>query len=322
MSKRIMPTIARPGNDVLRGAEDIADEIGKLSSKSGFRTLLALGFDYACIVGAIWLFHVTRHPAAFILSFIVSSARAQAIGVIGHDASHGLCFKSPKLNEHIGRWLISYPLFVFSVSRFRKVHLQHHRRLNSDADPDYASSITSPDFRFPQSRVAYLWMLLKTFFFGGLIHYSHTSPAAKEKKGESLSLGYWAGNLIFWAVLVSLAVRFDFWFELLSLWLLPLLTGAMLAIKIRMIFEHFGLKHDSDFSGTRNVETGCIERFLFAPHNVSHHLSHHLYPSVPFYNLPKVTKLLKERTNFCDLTGSYDGYFLGKRPAIKGILWG
>ena len=34
------------------------------------------------------------------------------------------------------------------------------------------------------------------------------------------------------------------------------------------------------------------ERCFFAPHNINHHIEHHLFPGVPFYNLPKLSAAL------------------------------
>jgi len=50
-----------------------------------------------------------------------------------------------------------------------------------------------------------------------------------------------------------------------------------------------------------------LQTFFFAPHQVNYHMEHHQYPSVPFFNLPKVHRLLKERGSLPE-TNLYTGY--------------
>jgi fatty acid desaturase len=61
---------------------------------------------------------------------------------------------------------------------------------------------------------------------------------------------------------------------------------------------------------TRHVDATWLERLVLAPINVNYHLAHHLYPSVPFYNLPKLHKRLMAYEVFREhahITNSYLG---------------
>jgi fatty acid desaturase len=33
---------------------------------------------------------------------------------------------------------------------------------------------------------------------------------------------------------------------------------------------------------------------IFAPHNMNYHMAHHLWPSIPYYNLPAADALVRE----------------------------
>ena len=46
---------------------------------------------------------------------------------------------------------------------------------------------------------------------------------------------------------------------------------------------------------TRTTLARWWERLILAPNRVNFHLEHHLYMTVPHYNLPRLHKLLKTR---------------------------
>jgi fatty acid desaturase len=241
MAIKLRPVIIK-GKGLLEISKEIESMVGELAKPSGAQTLKALSFDYSLLFSTIFLFHWARSSGNFtllelmVIGFLCLfplGAAAHGIGVIGHDNAHRISFKNLKVNDHAGRWLISYPLIVFSVDRFWKVHKQHHLGLNSDNDPDYISSMSSKSFHFPMSRGRYAWVLFKTFFFGGLIHYSGTSDAAKQKREEKVTLGYKVGLAFYWVSVVAVVAYFGLFWEL-GLWVLSLLTAAMLFIKIRM----------------------------------------------------------------------------------------
>jgi fatty acid desaturase len=52
------------------------------------------------------------------------------------------------------------------------------------------------------------------------------------------------------------------------------------------------MDYDEELGSTRTVIPYLWERCFFAPHNISYHLEHHLFPGVPFYNLPKLSAAL------------------------------
>lgn len=83
---------------------------------------------------------------------------------------------------------------------------------------------------------------------------------------------------------------------------------------IRSVAEHFGeMAHEDDLSSSRTVRTNVIERFFLAPHSVGYHLEHHLFPGVPFYNLPRLHEMLMQQEIYQEKAHITDGY-------IKGLL--
>ena len=41
-----------------------------------------------------------------------------------------------------------------------------------------------------------------------------------------------------------------------------------------------------------------LEKFFILPRNIGYHIEHHWYPSVPFYRLPELHRLLMARNGF------------------------
>src|SRR6185295_11197892 len=74
--------------------------------------------------------------------------------------------------------------------------------------------------------------------------------------------------------------------QYLVLWVLPLVTVVQAILRLRAIAEHGAT---TDFSSPltaarTNLAPAWLEWLIF-PHSVNYHIEHHLYASVPHYNL-------------------------------------
>jgi fatty acid desaturase len=78
------------------------------------------------------------------------------------------------------------------------------------------------------------------------------------------------------------------------------------------VAEHFGsMDYSEELGSTRTVIPFFWERAIFAPHNVNFHLEHHLYPSVPFYNLPALHHVAMRNPAFAQHAHLTKGYSVG-----------
>ncbi|MGH8733379.1 MAG: fatty acid desaturase, partial [Burkholderiales bacterium] len=83
--------------------------------------------------------------------------------------------------------------------------------------------------------------------------------------------------------------------QYLVLWWLPLVTVVQAILRLRAIAEHGAT---TDFSSPltaarTNVAPAWLEWLIF-PHHVNYHIEHHLYASVPHYNLPALHRELSK----------------------------
>ena len=84
--------------------------------------------------------------------------------------------------------------------------------------------------------------------------------------------------------------------QYLVLWILPLVTVVQAILRLRAISEHGAT---TDFSSPltaarTNVAPAWLEWLIF-PHHVNYHIEHHLYASVPHYNLRRLHQEMSRR---------------------------
>lgn len=56
--------------------------------------------------------------------------------------------------------------------------------------------------------------------------------------------------------------------------------------EFRTIAEHLVLPNQTKLDASRHTDGTWIERLTLCPFNINYHLDHHLFPQVPWYNLP------------------------------------
>ena len=100
------------------------------------------------------------------------------------------------------------------------------------------------------------------------------------------------------------------WLYFLLLWVVPFMTAFMFINRVRSLAEHYGVEMEHELNATRHVTATWWEKLIFSPCNVNYHLEHHLFPSVPFFNLPKLHQRLMNEEIFrrhAHLTRGYLG---------------
>lgn len=109
-------------------------------------------------------------------------------------------------------------------------------------------------------------------------------------------------------------------------WLLPSLIGQVF-LRGYLLAEHRACDTDTNmFANTRTTQTSWIECKL--AWNMPYHLEHHAFPYVPFYLLPELHAVLKEKLNGNDAfyaksgckPDGQNGYFSVHRKIISDIL--
>lgn len=258
-----------------------------LSRIRPWRGILQVALEWFGIAVAIFLCQRYWHPALFILTVMWLGARQNALAVMMHEAVHYRLLPNRKWNDWVGEIFTAWPVLV-TVNGFRQTHWAHHRSPNTPNDPDWQRKQTEL-FEYPKSGLDMIYITLKYWLgFYAIKQLLEVNQAAK----IPARLKY--ARLAFYAAVLTASIVFHFWLGLLIYWFLPLFTYFLWIIYIRGVAEHFGgiEDHDDLLQKTRHIEANFFERLLIAPNYIHVHIGHHLYPSVPFYNLKELQRIL------------------------------
>ena len=284
-----------------------------LFKTNAYRHIGAMAFDWVIIFAAIYYGILYFNPFTYVLAVIIIGARMHALAILMHDATHYRFLKNRKWNDLLTNLLTMYPLFT-SIEKYRQNHMRHHRHLNTEHDPDWVSKLGKREFRFPKTKREFLQTVFSYFIlYQGLrdamwfLKRFGSPEASSNGKPENQK-----ARLVFYALLFTALTVGGFWKYYVLFWIVPYLSTFFMFQYIRSVAEHFGeLAYDHLLTSTRSVKATLLERFFIAPHNVGYHLEHHLYPGVPFYNLPQLHEVLMEDSGYNDKAHITQGYVSG-----------
>ncbi len=237
-------------------------------------------------------------PVVVIPCVILIGTRQHALFILAHDAAHYRLFESRWLNDALGRACATVQ--GLSMRTYRVVHRLHHNNLYGPADPD-----TAIHGGYPRGRAYLAKKLAKdltgltawktyAYFFGAPAINTETNIALRplNDTSERLRREARADRVVvigFHVLALALAAASGHLVEYLVLWVLPLLTVVQAILRLRAIAEH-GATTDfsSPLTAARTNLGGPLVEWLIFPHRVNYHIEHHLYASVPHYNLPEL----------------------------------
>lgn len=285
--------------------------IKALSALSPWKTTLALAFDWLVIAAAIATSIHISHPAAYIAAVLVIGGRMHALATLIHEFAHYRFIAGKNASDWIGDLLLAWPLGA-TIDSYRHNHAAHHRYTNTEQDPDWTIKLGRKHFTFPQKWSYALSNLMGYVLAVNSIRDIRTALTLLSKDQDKVPRAYKAARLSFYIAAIAPITLLGVWKGFALYWVVPFFTAFPLLMYIRSVSEHFGsMDYDHQLGGTRTVYPYLWERAFMAPHNVHYHLDHHLYPSVPFYNLPGLHALLLTNRQFREDAHITRGYSTG-----------
>jgi fatty acid desaturase len=286
-------------------------EIRRLSRLSPWRSSAHIALEWALVFGAATLCWKYWHPALYVVTVAFIGARQHALMLLAHDAAHWRLFRSRALNDWAGEAFLAWPLVLFSMQAYRQNHLPHHRSLNTEGDPDWVRKQT-PDWEFPMKPGQLARMLVMDALGIGFVRFmilmSRMPKTAARKPAEGRALA--VARLAFLLATAVTLTALHAWKFYLLFFVVPFVTWLQLVFHVRSIAEHFAIpRRPGIHAGTRTVLTSWFDRLFVVSKNGNHHLEHHLFPSVPFYRLPELHRLLMEQPAFRDRAYLTQGYW-------------
>jgi fatty acid desaturase len=241
----------------------------------------------------------------YVVTVVVIASRQHALMVLTHDGIHKRLSRSLWMNDWCTRLTAAFPVFI-SLAKWRFIHLYHHQYTHTADDPDRAIYA-----RYPLASKKWRLLLLRDLcgvnILSTLKYFVDipfiTTDFNRQFLGEAREAQYrqiadMRAFVVFWSVMFIVGLSYGgskaVWLFVLY-WLVPYCTCTQVCFRIRGAIEHGNVPDPQNpYQQTRTYFLSPVLGFFFAPKQVNYHLEHHLYPSVPFYNLPRLHALLRQ----------------------------
>jgi len=281
--------------------------IQRLTARSAWRATAAWLHDIIVLAFAIGVaLYFWPNPLVILAAVLVIGTRQHALFVVAHESAHYLLYENRRLNDLAGRGCAM--LQGLSMCTYRVIHRMHHNNLYGELDPD-----TALHGGYPRGRGYLVKKLVKdlsgltawktyAYFLGGAPGLNtQTNVALRPLDDTSSKLRDDARadrNLViaFHVVALLFFAWSGYLIQYLVLWILPLVTVVQAILRLRAIAEH-GATFDfsSPLTAARTNTAPAWLRWAIFPHNVNYHIEHHLYASVPQYNLPALHAQMRKQ---------------------------
>jgi fatty acid desaturase len=300
---------ARPGDVGANAPVKLTrEELTRLSIVSSWRAWFHIGVEWSLIATTIFLCERFWHPMLYVFAVAFIGSRQHALLVLMHDGVHYRLFRNRPLNDWVSEVVLAWPHLV-TARQYRKNHFGHHKFLNTPQDPDLIRRKGDPAWVFPQKTAAMAKMLFRDAT--GLNAPAMLKLAAAVAKADEVPTWFLVTRYGFYAAALAIVVYLGAFTGFLLFWIVPMFTWLVLIMRLRSIAEHHAIDGpQSEYGLTRTTQATLFERIFVAPKNVNYHIEHHFFPSVPFYRLPELHRVLMSKPGFSEgahLTHSYLG---------------
>jgi fatty acid desaturase len=284
------------------------DEIKALTRTSNLAGALVVAWIWAVIVGCLAVLAWIPNPLVFVAVVILLGGRQLALAVAMHDAAHGTLFRTRWLNTVLADWLCARPVWS-DTARYRTHHLAHHAHTGTDRDPDLGLALAEPMPRGSLVRklarditgLSGLRRVVGLLAIDAelLVYDVGGGPRRAPRRSAGYHLRALAKNiykplLANAVIFAALALAGHAW--LFAAWAVAYMTMFSLVIRVRSLAEHAcTVRTDDQLLNTRTTRAGLLARMTFAPLHVNYHLEHHMLPTVPWWRLPAMHRMLIAR---------------------------
>jgi fatty acid desaturase len=285
------------------------ERVRELSQLRPWRVVRDVVLCWLSILGA-WT-AVALWPRGWVVAIavVIVTTRYYALFIIGHDGMHKRVLSRASANDLFCDLLVFGPILaIVRLNSFN--HLAHHRFLASERDPDRHKHACFDKSTRPE------YLAFLTGLRGVLVNARHVFfPESDPDTGRrSRYVGRDIAIIGGWQVLLGGGLTAAIaWWAYPVLWAVPVyLTG--LADVVRAFAEHSHPEADRKADKHRLITyvSHPVERLFLAPMKMNFHAAHHLWTSIPYYNLPAADREMRANPNSAGLLwrGSYVAYLI------------
>jgi beta-carotene hydroxylase len=223
------------------------------------RTLVLLGAMYAIIVGNAALYYTRPLPLA--VHVLLGALGIHLAFTVWHEAVHENLSRGRWVNELVGVLAMLPYMAPYFLGKW--IHLEHHRRLNTEQDPNlvYAGgSLLTLPLRYARA----------------LRYPRRVLTADPRTRGERFSDRVTIALVV---AVYGVALARGMLLDVLVLWLVPFVLAKLTMDWYINWLPHVGLPPDR-YRGTRIIDVAWLTPLVLL-HN--YHAVHHLWPALPWY---------------------------------------
>lgn len=253
-----------------------------------FTTLLVWSMIVVVIGAAIYFDRYLGYILSALLYYLaalVIGPMRHAISLLGHEGAHGLISKNKKTNNFLAEIFSFFPSFV-RMRQYEKFHKPHHTHLGTEQDGElHHKKVMNENWNLPMTK-SWMWKRVLLDLVG--MGYKEVLTIIKFV-GTPKNVKDVLYPLIWWGVVLGLITYYGGFLsslKVLFIWNLSMFTSFIAIFRVRMWVEHLGTP------GTHCISATWWQEVLFLQINGGFHDVHHRFPRVPFYNLPRVRRLV------------------------------
>ena len=275
------------------------EDIKALSKLKPIYSYFAIIGDWLLIICAVILSELFWLPLFYPVTALFISARFHSLTILDHDAQHFIFQKNRQLADWVCDIFTAWPGLLITTDSYRKLkHLPHHRHIGTPDDVHimFLYDQSPKDWDFPMPARKLFCILCRKLVLAPIDTYTSlvlTSRLMLMEEQYSKLFARWG----LYTTAVAIIAMNGLWLEALLYWLIPV-WGVSVMAYLRTALEHCAVGGVRDISGnrTRTTITGLLGKAFFVSHNLNYHYEHHCHPSVPWYNLPQLHRLMIEKT--------------------------
>ena len=269
-------------------------EMRQFMQKNDFRGIFDTVLWLSCLIASGFLAYSMVGSALAIPAFFLYGIFYCAADARWHESSHGTVFKTP--------WLNTALCFLATSMQQRDIifthwsHVRHHSyTIINDIDPEI--TVTRPPTFW--EHFLNFWSLGESKYYIPILIQHAFGIVCKDAKKfvpkeEYNSMFWWArASLLVNITPIILALYMQSWLPVLFFGL-PKLYGNVFQ-RAFILAQHAGLAEET-WDHRKNSRTIIVNPFLgFLYMNMQYHIEHHMQPLMPFHQLPKFSKRIKQQ---------------------------